>query len=375
MKILYLNNYPMDEAWRLWEAGKYPGNHLFGTTHLGRHGIEVRIAPYRVHTWLASLGRWLRLGDLDQQYRALFSGCDLVYSACQGDTLGLAMLRSAGLLRRPLVATVHAPFRPGLERWVARAPYSRGHDQLICLGPAVEHHMREVIGFPRERLHMIPWGVDLDFYRREFLSEPPSGPLRILSAGKTARDHETLVRAVDGIACELTLVTSGRHAPPRGSLPSNVRVIAGPGDEFALTYPELIAAYQRAHVVAVPLLAMRHPRGQTGGTSLLEAMAMGRPVLVTRTELMPLDIESEGVGLWVGPGDVTGWRHAIRRLLDDPGEARRMGSRGRWLCETRYNMEEFGARLAGVLWQALPRRGGAPPGRPRPQPDDSRGRP
>jgi glycosyltransferase involved in cell wall biosynthesis len=74
---------------------------------------------------------------------------------------------------------------------------------------------------------------------------------------------------------------------------------------------------------------------------------------MTRTDRLAFDLESEGVGLWAEPGNVAGWRRALMRLLDDPQAARRMGERGRALCEERYNMEVFSARLARILKQTL----------------------
>ncbi len=349
MRVLYFNNYPMDEAARRWRAGDYPGNHLFGTNLLGPHGMEVRIPPYRVHRSLARLGRWLRLGDLDQQFRALLEECDVIYCAAQADTLALAILRTMGIFRTPLVGTVHAPFAPGLERLAARGPYRRGHDQLVCMGPEVERHLREEIGIPASRLHVIPWGVDLDFYRPEYQIPPPDGLPVVLSAGKAARDLDTLIRSAEGLPCRFRIATTGNLARDLGNLPANVELLAGPGDNFALSYPELLAAYQAAHVVAVPLQPRRFPRGQTGNTSVLEAMAMSRPVLMSRTSLLALDLEQEGVGEWVDAGDVEGWRRAILRMLEDPERASRMGRRGRQLCEERFNMREFSTRLAGVL--------------------------
>ena len=328
-------------------------HHLFGTTLLHRHGIEVVIPTYRKYRWLAGLGRRARLGDLDQQFRALFQDCDIVYSASQNVTLALAVLRAAGLFRRPIVATVHGPFRPGVESWIARGPYSMGHDKLVCMGPGVERHLREDIGVPPGKLEILPWGVDLDFYRRDLVVPPPDGPPLVVSAGKVARDYGTLIRAVEGLPCRLVLVTSGYDPPPSGPLPANVDVVAGHGEDVALSFTELLSLYQRCRLVAVPLRQARNARGQTGNTSLLEAMAMARPVIMTRTDRLAFDLEGEGVGLWVEPGDVAGWRRALTRLLDDPATTRNMGERGRALCEERYNMEVFSTRLAAILAQTL----------------------
>jgi glycosyltransferase involved in cell wall biosynthesis len=70
-------------------------------------------------------------------------------------------------------------------------------------------------------------------------------------------------------------------------------------------------------------------------------MAMGRAVVITRNPLFDIDVDQEGIGLVVEPGDVEGWRRALDWLVAHPDEVAEMGARGRRLCEERYNLETF----------------------------------
>ena len=80
-----------------------------------------------------------------------------------------------------------------------------------------------------------------------------------------------------------------------------------------------------------------------GFTNLLEAMAMARPVIVTRTGAVPteIDVERAGCGLHVPPNDPAALATAIKTLADDPVRAKAMGEAGRRLVETRYNIQRY----------------------------------
>jgi len=76
---------------------------------------------------------------------------------------------------------------------------------------------------------------------------------------------------------------------------------------------------------------------------------MGKAVIMTRNRQIDIDIEKEGIGIFIKPGDVEGWKRAIYYLLEHPQETEEMGDRARSLCESRYNLEYFSSRLASIL--------------------------
>jgi glycosyltransferase involved in cell wall biosynthesis len=74
---------------------------------------------------------------------------------------------------------------------------------------------------------------------------------------------------------------------------------------------------------------------------MLEAMAIGVPVVASRVAGIP-EIITDGVtGLLVEPGDVNGIAAAIIRLLQDPGLARTIGGNGRARVEEELNVERM----------------------------------
>jgi glycosyltransferase involved in cell wall biosynthesis len=92
---------------------------------------------------------------------------------------------------------------------------------------------------------------------------------------------------------------------------------------------------------------------QAGVTAILEAMAMGKAVICTRTPGQT-DVIIEGeTGLYVPAGDDAALRAAIQHLLDLPAEAQRMGHNGRRLVEQTMSLDAYTTRLAQFVQRAL----------------------
>lgn len=87
------------------------------------------------------------------------------------------------------------------------------------------------------------------------------------------------------------------------------------------------------------------------GRVVVEAMLTGRPVIATRAGAIPSLIDHERTGLLVPPADPVALATAIRRLLDAPAQAARMGEAARAsaarfdLTETRRSLVQLFDRV------------------------------
>ena len=130
---------------------------------------------------------------------------------------------------------------------------------------------------------------------------------------------------------------------------SNVTVLSNP-NEMHFTYNELIEMYSTNLAIAIP---MAETPGLCGITSLLDALGMGRAVIMTRNPSIDVDIEAEGIGFLVAPGDTEGWRRAIQFIEDNPDEAQAMGYRARRFAEERCNSRLFANSLLKIIDRVL----------------------
>jgi glycosyltransferase involved in cell wall biosynthesis len=348
--VLFSNNYGTDTARAGWEGGRYPDHHLFGTNRLP-DGYVVRDLPFRAGGFLSRLSaRFPQLGELDQQWlacRLARRGPAVVLSANHGTVRALALLRRARLTRLPLVGVVHGAPTGRLARHAVL-----GLDAVITQS---EHTARALrgLGVPTERITVAPWGPDVDF--APFRHVAPGDP--IVCLGKSNRDPETLVRALLDVEAPARIYARDLATLRALDPPSRIELVdavpTGPSDPRApLDYDHVLADLRRARIVAIPMRGMQPLHGLT---ELDDALACGKPVVMTRTPYIDLDLEAEGVGRFVAEGDVDGWRRALTELLADPEELRSMGERARRLAETRWNSALFAEGVARALARAQPR--------------------
>jgi glycosyltransferase involved in cell wall biosynthesis len=255
-----------------------------------------------------------------------------------------------GILQTPIVAIAYQSFRPtflgaGFTRWCVE-----GNDHIMCLSQALKDDLIDEFHLRPERLSVVEWGTDLPFYSMVAPpAEPDTQPL-ILAIGKTYRDYPTLLKAIAPLNCQLKIccfATAGIQSALE--LPVNAACYDG-----ALPWQQVLQEYRKAYAIAIPLAEYpAKPKNAVGLTTLLEAMAMGKPVIMTRNDLSHyvVDIEAEGIGLWVKTGDIQGWETALQYLLTNPDVAATMGKKARQLAEQKMNLEVFSQKVATVLKQ------------------------
>ena len=114
------------------------------------------------------------------------------------------------------------------------------------------------------------------------------------------------------------------------SAPRELTRLAGPRVVVTGTVPDVRPFLRRAAAVVVPLRS-----GSGTRLKILEAMAVGRPVVSTRLGAEGLDA-TDGEHLVVAeePGEFAG---AVRRLLEDASSGAHLGTRARLFVEDRYS--------------------------------------
>lgn len=247
------------------------------------------------------------------------------------------------------------------------------HISRIVLHSSLQHRMAiDTLGIPVDKLALTPYQVDTDFWRPQPVAEEPM----ICSVGLEHRDYPTLFQAVEGLDARVEVAAASYWSHQRNSAagvtpPPNVKV--GAYDYFALR-----DLYARAALVVVPLYDVDF---QAGITTILEAMAMGKAVVVTRTRgqidvvedggaamrEMPSPRQEESLlrrvaaaqgvtlepnGLYVPPGDPAALRQAITYLLEHPEERATLGAAGRRAVEQLVTVDAYAERFSRLIEQA-----------------------
>jgi glycosyltransferase involved in cell wall biosynthesis len=96
------------------------------------------------------------------------------------------------------------------------------------------------------------------------------------------------------------------------------------------------------------LFAIPSVEGDTIPQVLMQALAIGLPVISTTVGSIP-DVVIDGeTGFVVPPRDAAALADRIARLLDDDELRSRMGVQGRSMVERRYSLERMLDRMEGV---------------------------
>jgi glycosyltransferase involved in cell wall biosynthesis len=199
------------------------------------------------------------------------------------------------------------------------------------------------LAIPREKLVLIAFHADAGFYRP--LPEEPVAGEQICAAGLEWRDYPTLIEAVETMTkLQVRLAAaspwSKHHDETSGrQLPSHVQA-------RRYSYGELRELYARSSFVVVPLYENDF---QAGVTTLLEAMSMGKAVVVTRTTGQTDVVVDGETGLTVAPGDVDGWRRALVRLQTDHELRERLGRNARQWVMDHATLDRWVGRLVSEL--------------------------
>ena len=88
---------------------------------------------------------------------------------------------------------------------------------------------------------------------------------------------------------------------------------------------------------------------QAGITTILEAMAMGKPVVCSRSTGQTDTIIDGVTGVYCAPGDAEALNTAITGLIDRPEDAERIGQAARRWVVDHADIEVYAARLGQVV--------------------------
>ncbi len=261
-----------------------------------------------------------------------------------GEDIGfpLALATAARRVSKPIWIVIHGSYF-GTRKFAAVAPLLRRarHVRLLCLSRTLKEHLVGFYGFSEERCFNAGYGVDTSFFTP---GAHPHAPM-IVSAGSSNRDYATLVAATRDLDVPVRIAadslwrptTTGLDSSP---LPASVEV-GSAGD-----YGALRALYARASVIVVPL---HEARFACGYAVIAEAMAMGKPVITTRTAAHSDFVLDGKTGFYTRAGDVAGLRDALALLLADPDRSRAMGAAGAIRMQHEFSLDAYCHKIEALI--------------------------
>lgn len=280
-------------------------------------GLEVHPLP---------MARRSRLRNA-RELRALLARhpVDLVNSQGSRDREAFTWLGLTRQLHVPLVLTRRSyPRSTRLETWFA----GRAADRIIALSePVAEVLARQ--GTPAGKITIIHNGLladrmdqpvsreALDRWRVRIGWEPSRRTVGVVARPK---DQAVLLEALPSLETPVRLVLAGLDGEaltaPLPPFPDRHAVVRLPFD------PDIRPLYELLEVALHPSRFDAFPQ------AVLEALALGKPVIASRASGNAIIIREEIDGLLVEPQAPRAWASALDRVLHDGALARRLGASG-----------------------------------------------
>jgi glycosyltransferase involved in cell wall biosynthesis len=283
----------------------------------------------------------------------------------QANSLHFQSSIAAALLRRrthiPMVTTMHlakpedlpiglravtAAYEQSVGRFIASSSAA-----VIAVSDAVAGHAKR-LGVPRERIHVVPNGVDHDrFQPRTEAGDRLERPL-VLFVGRLIANKgpQVLLEAIGkllDIEADVVFIGDG---PMRGQLERAVSELGSHDRVRFEGHSDDVAGWlQRADVLVRPSFTEGLP------LTVLEAMA-SRVCVVVSDIAGNADLVRDGEsGLVFQAGDAGALAASLRRAISDPGERGRLAARG-WEVSHAYSWDTC-AEATGEILSAVSERG------------------
>ena len=250
--------------------------------------------------------------------------------------------------RIPTIVTLHHPItkdrelevqlaRTRLKRWSVGRWYAfvkmqgkvaRAMPRIVVVSQSSIDDIHHDMGVPRDRMRLVPVGVDPDLFRPlDHVARRPGRLITTASADVAIKGLGFLIEAMAKLRTErdVTLTIIGEPKTGRSmdlihsrGLREHIEFVSGVSDE------RIVELYAEAELAVVPSLYE--------GFSLpaIEAMCSGTPVIATDGGALPEVTGVDGETVLSCPaGDADALAATIRRGLDDPELRARIGAAGR----------------------------------------------
>lgn len=339
-------------------------------------GVQARLEAegHRIH-FLKSTGRLSRIAEMRQLVRA--ERPDLVHTTLfESDVTGRIAARGGPPVLSSLVSVPYEPIRltdPAIRRsrlravqaidgWTAR----NMTDHFHAVTQAVKDASVEALRISPDKVTVVPRGRDPE------------------QLGRTTRERRATTRQLLGIGIDAPLLASvGRQEFAKGQ-----RLLLEAVAPLLLDYPNLVVVVAGRKGNASGELEALHDRFGFGdrvrflghrddvadivaaadifvfpslyegiGGSLIEAMALERPIVTTDVPSIVEVVERDRNALVVPRGDSAALTSAVRTLLDDRDLRARFGARGRDIFLDRFSLDRSVDGMIGLYQRVIGSRG------------------
>ncbi|HEV2178544.1 MAG TPA: glycosyltransferase family 4 protein [Terriglobia bacterium] len=283
--------------------------------------------------WLRDLSWAWKLFRASHRYDAVVTGYE------QPSVLFGLMQRLARRKRVPHVYLYLYPNLPSgrIRRWLKKLIFRAIMQEARAVVVFSRVQIRlysQAFGIPESRFVCIPYYSTL--WNAQY--ETSLGDY-IFAGGDYTRDYRSLIEAVAPLPYRLVIAAFYRSYFEGIQIPPNVEILT-------TTHEGFLKLTAGAGVVVVPLRGgLLHPGGEQ---TYLNAMALGKAVVITDDVSAGQYIENGVSGVVLRPGDVQGLRREISAFMENRSLAQAVGDAAK-VAAGRFSPDQFFAQLLAVI--------------------------
>lgn len=347
MRILQLMGFPINEIIRFVDDNnEYHGHNLYGYLDFRKNKqYSIKVIPDTIPAFWAKniLTRRIYTQFLVLKY---LSKTDLIYSPHDIHIIILAILKALHIIKVPILMVCHFSYNmkyvPSFKtRQIKKLERYLVYKYIEQIVFASENLLKLAINdypVPARHRKIVYWGGALKFFDKYKLNIRREPKLNYFAAmGRANRNYNILINTFKNINSSLKIL-AGNISSSYSDIPHNVEFIDLSEKGLAgMCY--LREYYYDCIAVLLPIKQINDV--PNGATVLIEALAMGKPIIVTDLDTNYINVEKEKVGLSVKENTPEGWANAINYLLDNPLVVKQMGINAYNLAKSKYNLERF----------------------------------
>ncbi len=201
-------------------------------------------------------------------------------------------------------------------RWLAQRAAA-----IVVEGPVMAGVVQD-LGFPHDRVAIIR--ISAGFEAIEFRDSVPEGPIRLVACGRMVekKGHEVAIAAFSELVPELpsgstlTVIGDGPLRPSLEALAAEEVRLGRIRFTGAVARTAFLDELRRSHLFLAPSHTARNGDGEGGApTTILDAQAVGVPVVASDHADIPFLIDDGHTGFLAREGDTASFIEAMRRAL------------------------------------------------------------
>jgi glycosyltransferase involved in cell wall biosynthesis len=254
----------------------------------------------------------------------------------EGENLGIPIAAVSGSHKnRPKIAVrFHNIDRPRGRLALNLFRVAEKIDLFVAHSRAQLDFLRDYLHLPESKIGYFWYSTDCKFFTPGMPSPNKKRPI-VASVGLERRDYRVLAAATENLDVDVKIAGFSQFAT--GLAQNFPETIPANMSNRFYALPELLQLYRDADVVAV---CVKPSNWSAGATTLVEAMACRKPIVVTRTEGLKEYLADSDAILTVEPEDAKDLQQAIVHLLNNPKEAEERAEKAYQLAIERHQVEQ-----------------------------------